>query len=84
MTVTYSVPAAPASPVISGVTVATGQLSFSFNAEADLTYAVEFTDSLSPTNWTTLTNYSASPVATNFVATDPLTSSNRFYRVRTP
>ena len=84
LTVTYTVPAAPVPPVISGVTVAAGKLDFDFSAEANHTYAVEFTDRLSPANWSTLTNYSASPIATNFVASDPFTSSNRFYRVRTP
>jgi hypothetical protein len=85
LTVTYTAPAAaPASPVISGVKFSAGKLSLSFNAEAGRAYAVEFNGSLSPTNWATLTNYSAPPSATNFMATDRLTSSNRFYRVRTP
>jgi hypothetical protein len=84
LTVTYTVPAAPGRPLISGATKAAGGLRFSFNAEAGHTYAVESTDGFAPAHWTTLTNYPASPVATNLVASDPLPSGNRFYRVRTP
>lgn len=57
---------------------------FSFNAESNRTYTVQYTGDLLNTNWSVLTNFSAAPTLTNFVVSDPFTSSNRFYRVQTP
>ncbi|MBI5774611.1 MAG: SBBP repeat-containing protein [Verrucomicrobia bacterium] len=61
-----------------------GQYRFQFNADANLTYAVEFRDAASTTNWVTLTNLPAQPAATNLTFTNAITSPARLYRVRTP
>ncbi len=57
---------------------------FSFNAESNRTYAVQYSGRLPEVNWNVLTNFSAAPVPTNWVVSDPFTSSNRFYHVQTP
>jgi len=80
----YTVPSVPVPPAVSNVQINAGTIQFSFSASAGRTYAVEFTGALSPPSWNSLTNFSAPSAATNFVATDLLTASNRFYRVRTP
>ncbi len=57
--------------------------SFSFTTEANRAYTVEFTPTLAPVNWQTLTNITGtgSPV----LVTDPVTNNvQRFYRVQTP
>ncbi|MDB6026546.1 MAG: domain containing protein [Verrucomicrobiales bacterium] len=85
--VTYTVSAgAPnPSPVISQLIRTNNQLRFTFNAESNRTYAVEVRPNDIGTNsWSVLTNFPASLTATNFLVADPITSTNRFYRVRTP
>lgn len=57
---------------------------FSFNAESNSTYTVQYADKLADANWTVLTNFAASTIPTNFAVSDPFTLSNRFYRVKTP
>ena len=57
---------------------------FSFNAESNRTYAVQYSGQLSDVSWSVLTNFSAAPIPTNWVVSDPFTSSNRFYRIQTP
>jgi hypothetical protein len=52
---------------------------FSFPTEQDWNYAVQFKDSLSWTNWVTLTNFIGN--GANAAITDP-PFSNRFYRVK--
>jgi len=52
-----------------------------FSTELNLNYAVQFTDSLSPTNWQTLSNFFGNGSDTIVTDENPL-SSQRFYRVR--
>ena len=52
---------------------------FSFPTETNWTYNVEWTDSLPPTNWDTLTSFSGT--GTNATITEPATNVQRFYRV---
>jgi hypothetical protein len=80
--VQYTVPALP--PTITVISTTNGIFKFSFNAETNRAYAVQSTSSLTNTIWNVLTNFSASAIPTNFIAKDPLNSSNRFYRVQTP
>ncbi|MDB6015894.1 MAG: hypothetical protein JWR19_383 [Pedosphaera sp.] len=85
LTINFTVPAPPAvPPTIAGTSPAGGVFGFSFNAESNRTYGVEFRGSLTTDTWATLTNIPAQPTATNIAVSDPLTLSNRFYRVRTP
>jgi hypothetical protein len=81
LTINYTVPPAP--PVISNVGRNNNQIHFSFSAQTNRTYAVEARGSLSSGSWAAVSNYSASAVATNFNFF-AVTSSNQFYRVRTP
>lgn len=58
-----------------------GVFNFSFPVQPGFRYLLQSTDSLSPTNWVTLTNIAPgfSAFQINFV--DGLTSTNKFYRV---
>jgi hypothetical protein len=82
LTVQFIVPATP--PALSALSIFNGQFHFRFNAESNRNYAVEYRGSLPGTNWSVLTNFPPLPVNTNILVSDPLTSSNRFYRARTP
>ena len=60
-----------------------GRFQFSFPTQVDASYTVQFTDSLSPITWQTLTNLAGngSPAAIS----DPNPAgAERYYRVRTP
>ena len=63
-----------AQPVLSG-----GKLSLSFNTMAGLTYVVQSSDSLNPSNWQTLKEI-AGDGGTKTVS-DPATQPRRFYRI---
>ena len=80
--VQFTLPAVP--PIITSFPLTDDLFQFSFNAESNRTYAVQYISDLLNTNWSVLTNFDASPILTNFIVSDPLTSSNRFYRVQTP
>jgi hypothetical protein len=80
--VQFSVPAM--SPEITILSLTNNIFSFSFNAESNRTYLVQYSDDLSASGWNVLTNFSAAILPTNFVVSDILTSGNRFYRVQTP
>jgi len=84
LVIDYALAAPPIPPLISGVTSAANQFGFSFNAESNRTYAVEFCGDLPGSSWNVLTNIAATPNAATVNVSDPLTTSNRFYRVRTP
>ena len=71
-----------APPTLFNPQITNGQFSFSFLAEANEAYKVEFKNTFASTNsWLTVTNISASMVATNISVSDPISSSTRFYRV---
>jgi hypothetical protein len=74
----------PQHPTISQPMRAANQIRFTFNAEANRTYAVEARGNVDPGSWTSVSNYSAALTPTNFVFTENLSSTNKFYRVRTP
>jgi len=82
LVVQYTVPTL--APTLTLLPPLANQFRFSFNAESNRTYTVEYADALPSTNWSVLTNIPAQPVPTNFVVSTPFTSSNRFYRVWTP
>jgi len=71
-------------PTITQAGLANGQITFQFDAQAQASYTVQFNDSLTSTNWLSLTNISGQQVATNIVVTDTATNNQRFYRIRTP
>jgi hypothetical protein len=80
--VDYSLP--PPALVISGCTLVGGLLRFSFNAQSNQTYGIQFRSFRTGEAWSTLTNFAAQPLDTVITFSEPLTSSNRCYRVRTP
>jgi len=87
LTVEYSVPGLgePAMPpTIFGTTGDGNTLRFSFNAESNRTYAVEFKDSLSVTNWSVLTNIPELPTGATIHITNTVDSAQRYFRARTP
>jgi hypothetical protein len=82
LTIDYSLPNAP--PVLTGVGLTNGDFTFSFVARSNRTYSVEFRGSPGDPPWLTLTNLPAPAQDSPVSILDPLTASNRFYRVRTP
>lgn len=75
-----STPAEP--PRMSGMILTESQVTFQFTAEAQRSYTVESSPSLSPPDWQVLSNYPAPPADTNLQMSDPITAGQRFYRVR--
>ena len=59
-------------------------LRMDFQAISNKTYAVQFTSSLSETNWQNLARMLARKTNHVEVAIDPLAVTNRFYRIVTP
>jgi hypothetical protein len=83
--VDYSTPEIPPrAPTITGVSLAGNQIRFSFNAESNVSYTVEYTRDAAATNWIEITNIPATASPATVLITDPVTSSNRLYRARTP
>jgi hypothetical protein len=73
----------PSAPLISNARLVGTDVGFEFAAEAGRTYSVEFAGDIAG-GWAVLTNVPAPIMATTIEVLDPLTTSNRFYRVRTP
>ncbi len=79
---TVKLPPAPTITVTSAGATPGGVFQFTFNPAAGLTNTVQASSTLTGGLWETLTNI-APPATTNSITVaDPLTSSNRFYRVR--
>lgn len=60
------------------------QVQFSFMAQSNRTYIVEYCDSLTASNWTMLTNIPAQPTDGAIQISDTMTVDERYFRVRTP
>lgn len=67
-------------PEIESPQVAGANFQFQFQAEADKTYAVEYSDDITQTMWNILTNLPGATSGTAII-TDPLGTGNRFYRI---
>jgi hypothetical protein len=83
LTIEYTLPGPTTTtpPVLTLLSITDGSFSFQFEAETNQTYEVQYRGDFNGTNWVTLTNIPAQPAQTNVVISDPLTTSNRFYRV---
>jgi hypothetical protein len=79
-----NVPALAARPTISQPAVAGDRFRFTFNAESNRTYSVEFRSMQSEGSWSVLTNIPIQPAATDIPVEDLITTEDRSYRVRTP
>jgi hypothetical protein len=72
-------------PAIQNVQASGGTIQFSFSATGGQACVVQYSGSLSPGSWQTLTNIPAPPASTNIVVSDTLTNAAaRFYRVAIP
>ena len=72
------------SPAIFAVASLVNQVRFSFNAQSNRTYAVEFRESLTSGEWSTLTNFVLLPAAATLDLTNTVSSAERYFRIRTP
>jgi hypothetical protein len=72
-----------AAPRIDFAGAVSNQFRLSFTTSPDQTYAVEFTGTLPPGNWQTLTNIGQATNVTEVLVTDPFSTTQRFYRVST-
>lgn len=82
---TASEPPAPSTPpVISNPVLEAEKIRFSFNAQSNRTYAIEFRDSLTTSNWTELQIIPAQPADTTLHVTNDVASPQGYFRVRTP
>lgn len=74
----------PVTPTIKSIQKVNGTIQFTFAALAGQPYTAEYRDSLTTGMWSTLTDISPQPSATDVVVTDPAPpDSQRFYRVTT-
>ena len=71
-------------PKISDLARAGNQIRFSFDAEPNRPYVVEFRDSLTAGDWGVMTNYVALPATTTLHYTNSVSTSERYCRIRTP
>lgn len=69
---------------ISGFAIVGRRFDFTFDTESNLSYTIEYRDSLNSGSWSVLTNIPAEPSAGSMTISDDLGGSNRFYRVRIP
>lgn len=84
LVVDFSMPGVVQPPQVSGMTLAAGKVAFQFGAEAQRTYTVEFTSTLSSPSWQVLTNFTPPPANTDLQISEPIAVGQRFYRIRTP
>ena len=86
LTLQYSLPVSiPTNPpdIFNAVLDGTA-LRFSFHAQSNLTYAVEYRDAISGGTWNPLTNLPAPAVDSGISITNPISSAERYFRVKTP
>ena len=86
LTINYTLPPPPASTnlILTGAVQIGNEFHFSFTAESNLTYTVESLTSLTATNWASVTTFPPASVTLNRTLTNGITSSNQFFRVRSP
>ncbi|MEO5802725.1 MAG: hypothetical protein ABIR24_04285 [Verrucomicrobiota bacterium] len=69
----------PSAVTLLNPTIAENKFSFRFTSESDFIYTIEFSDSLNPIQWQTLTNFSGS--GAQIIFSENYTNAHRFYRV---
>jgi hypothetical protein len=84
LVVEFSPPQGAKPPELRGMTLAADKVNFEFTAEGGRSYTVEFTSSIWPGDWQTLTNLTVPASATNAFISDAVQGERRFYRVKTP
>lgn len=74
-----------AQPTITGLAKVGNAVRFSFATTAGQSYGVEYRDAFTNTNlWTALTNFGVQATAGTLSATNAISGSKQFYRIRTP
>jgi hypothetical protein len=81
---TNQVAAAATPPTISQIALVGEQIHFSFNAESNRTYAVEFRALTNGSSWAVLTNIPSQQTPNAIQITDSVGVESTIYRVRTP
>ena len=72
-------------PTITSTANVANQIRFSFATTAGQSYGVEYRDAFTNTNlWTALTNFGVQATAGTLSATNAISGSKQFYRIRTP
>jgi hypothetical protein len=84
LSIRYNQGQVPPTPTTLQIAGDSSQIRFSFNAESNLTYAIETRTNLDTGNWTTLTNLPASAAATVVNLTNTPSGTRAFFRLRTP
>lgn len=69
---------------LSGPTLASNHLTFSFTAQANQSYLIERRAALSAGSWSEVTNIAAAPALRTITVRRPLTTNQQFYRVVAP
>ena len=82
LVVNLTLPSTAQPPTISRFGVTTNSFLLAFNAQAQQSYSVQYIESLSTTNWQTLTNIMPPAVPANVLVSDPISGTERFYRVQ--
>jgi hypothetical protein len=83
--INYTLPVSPATPPrLFDVALVDSQIRFSFNAESNRTYTVDFRDTLGTTNWSELTSFPAEPADTTIHITNDVAGDERYFRAWTP
>lgn len=79
-------PPLPPPPVIniSAPRIVDGKFQFDFTAEGGFSYVAQYKEALQPGDWTELTTFSDPGVTTMFTVEDPISATNRFYRIIIP
>ena len=81
LTVDYTIPTPPPTLTLSNPRVGDGMFKFDFNAEPGFAYIGQYKEALHPGDWTDFAWIPDPGVSTLTTVEDPLTNTNRFYRV---
>lgn len=83
LTVEFTLPT-PTAILITNVALAGNAIEFEFDVAAGTTYTVEYAGDATSSSWDVLTNVPSLGAPATIAVSDPLTTTNRYYRVRTP
>ena len=84
LVVDYTLSPPAASPVLFGMAASESAFHFSLNTQSNLSYSIEFRDSLGDGDWNLLTNIPAQPADAIITVTNPVSSATRYFRARVP
>jgi hypothetical protein len=84
--INYTLPVSPPAtpPRLFDASLVGNQIRFSFNAESNRAYTVDFRDTLGTTNWSELISIPAQPADETIQITNYVAGDERYFRVWTP